>query len=227
MERQERYDEKLIQILRSACSIFAEKGFHHATVRDVAAATGVSPAGLYYYFKSKEELLFLILENTLRGLLEAIRAETTEARDPVDLLKGIARAHLFFMEENRNEMRVLAQEWGTLSGPSDQEVKRVMRGYSALMIRTLRRLSPERSTQELRAAAFGLFGMLSWVDRWYAPEEDLPMDQLAEELSNLFLGGFLTEGAEVPVFMRLKEDQKPGKKPRETPGFAILSGPGF
>src|SRR5215210_4171661 len=67
------YDEKLESILRTAASIFAEKGYHQASIRDIARATGVSLSGLYYYFDSKEELLFLIQDHafgTLTGNLE-------------------------------------------------------------------------------------------------------------------------------------------------------------
>ena len=80
--RNEKYDEKLLRILDSACRIFAKKGYHHASVRDVAAETGVSPAGLYYYFKSKEELLFLILEARLGSLLDRIQAQAGDIEDP-------------------------------------------------------------------------------------------------------------------------------------------------
>ena len=74
-ERQGSYDEKLVQILQSACGIFAEKGYHHASVRDVAAATGVSPAGLYYYFRSKEELFLKLLREDLSEWYSQLDAE--------------------------------------------------------------------------------------------------------------------------------------------------------
>jgi hypothetical protein len=54
------YDQKLARILRIAAGEIAQRGFHNTGIRDISRATGVSIAGLYYYFSSKEELLFLI-----------------------------------------------------------------------------------------------------------------------------------------------------------------------
>ena len=58
------YDEQLQQILKTSAKIFAEKGFHRTSIRDIARATGMSLAGIYYYFRTKEELLFLTKGST-------------------------------------------------------------------------------------------------------------------------------------------------------------------
>jgi AcrR family transcriptional regulator len=202
IDRQERYDEKLVQILQSSCSIFAEKGFHHATVRDVAAATGVSPAGLYYYFGSKEELLFLILDHSLGSLLGEVRDAAKGVEDSEDRLRAILRAHLAYFAEHRPEIRVLAQEWEALSGEFLQKILARQRKYAAMVIRTLKALRPGTSRKELRASAMALFGMMTWMYQWYVPGRDLPMDELANQFANIFLEGFLpragTRGARGP-----------------------------
>jgi len=64
------YDEKLQQILKTSAKIFAEKGFHHTSVRDISRATKMSLSGLYYYFATKEELLYLIQERCFVTLLQ-------------------------------------------------------------------------------------------------------------------------------------------------------------
>ena len=68
------YDEKLQQILKTSAKIFAEKGFHHTSVRDISRATKMSLSGLYYYFTTKEELLYLIQERCFRDLAAALGA---------------------------------------------------------------------------------------------------------------------------------------------------------
>ena len=60
------YDENLQKILKCSAKIFAEKGFHHTSVRDISRATKMSLSGLYYYFTTKEELLYLIQERCFR-----------------------------------------------------------------------------------------------------------------------------------------------------------------
>ena len=86
MHEREGYDEKLSRILRIAAETFAERGYHQASIRDIAAATGVSLSGLYYYFRSKEELLFLIQDHVFGEILDrASRAlSEVEAESPED-----------------------------------------------------------------------------------------------------------------------------------------------
>jgi hypothetical protein len=127
-------------------------------------------------------------------------------------------------------MRVLVHEWQTLSGPLGEEIRKLMWEYVALVIRTFRRLSPDKSSQELRAAAFGLFGMLTWVDQWYRPERDLPMEVLADQFSEIFLQGFFSGGGQAPSADETEEKEEEAAAEawaKLSSSFAILSGPGF
>jgi AcrR family transcriptional regulator len=225
-ERQGRYDEKLVQILQSACGIFAEKGYHRASVRDVAAATGVSPAGLYYYFRSKEELLFLILDHSQRELLTRARRASEGIQDPRLRLQEIIRAHLLFFSENREEMRVLAREWEVLGGGFGKRILRLQREYAATVLRTLREIRPDSPRRELRASAMALFGMLTWTYQWHEPERDLSPHDLARNYTRIFLQGFAAD----PKTGEGREALPPNHGPRaEGKGLkpSVLSGPAF
>ena len=227
VERKKKYDEKLLLILDSACGIFAEKGYHNASVRDVAAATGVSPAGLYYYFQSKEELLHLILDACLSSLMDRIRDDVVGIGDPAVRLRAIIRTHLTHFQKNGKEMRVLVHEWRALSGPFGEEIRGLMREYAQVVIRTIKDLSPDKTSKELRAAAFGLFGMLTWVDQWYRPGRDLSLDLLAEQFSDTFLVGFLST-PRTGAAERTTEAQEPTQEwSKQNSTSSILSGPGF
>ena len=214
-------------ILDSACGIFAQKGYHNASIRDVAAATGVSPAGLYYYFQSKDELLRLILEAGLSSLLHRIRKDVAGIADPAARLRAIIRTHLTHFEKNRKEMRVLVQEWEALPGPFSDEIRALMKEYVRFVVQTFKELSPEKTLKELRAAAFGLFGMLAWVDQWYQPDRDLSLGLLADQFSSIFLGGFLsdTPGPGVAEAIETEESSREWSKKRTPP--SIMAGPGF
>jgi AcrR family transcriptional regulator len=227
-ERHGRYDEKLIRILRDACGIFARKGYHNASVRDVAAATGVSPAGLYYYFRSKEELLYLILDQTLASLISLVKDSLGEVNDPEGRIRLVIRGHLVLFSERRQEMRVLAQEWEALTGELAERVGERRHEYEALMLRALGELRPRAPMKELRAAAMGLLGMLVWTHRWYDAERDLPVDELADQFVRIFLRGFLFGGGEPLEFVQGSPGGT-GEGPwgqRSTPP-PVLSGPGF
>ena len=63
------FDRKLEEILRHAAAAFCERGYHQASIREIAHSTGGSLAGLYYYFRSKDELLYLIQRHTFETIL--------------------------------------------------------------------------------------------------------------------------------------------------------------
>jgi len=227
LERKKKYDEKLLRILDSACRLFAKKGYHQASIRDIAAETGVSPAGLYYYFKSKEELLFLILDARLGSLLDRVQAEAGDIEDPATRLKTIVACHLAHLQKHQEGMRVLAQEWEALSGSFDLQIRGLMREYVELVSRTLEELSPQMSEKDLRATTFGLLGMLNWVDQWHRPGKDLPLEILAVRYSEILLGGIMTD-APAPPSPEKAEESEPAKAwAKKDAASSILSGPGF
>ena len=101
-------------------------------------------------------------------------------------------AHLDFCTSHWEEMKVLAHDFEALSGALRRRVLRRFRAYSSLLSQILLELRPDRGRADLRGSTFALFGMLNWVHTWYRSGRDLPVDQLAEHFSDLFLRGFLS-----------------------------------
>src|SRR6476619_5170568 len=89
-----RYDQKLEFILRTSSSIFAKKGYHSTSMRDISRATNVSLSGLYHYCTSKEELLFLIQDNCFGRVLERLEERLREVAEPADKLRIFIDNHL-------------------------------------------------------------------------------------------------------------------------------------
>jgi AcrR family transcriptional regulator len=191
------YDEKLESILRTSASIFAEKGYHQASIRDIARATRVSLSGLYYYFQSKEELLFLIQDHAFGTLLESLEAQLQTTDDPVRKVCLLIENHLRYFVSNMSEMKVLSHESGSLTGDLRRSVNAKKRRLSDIAMEILKEIRPEPSV-DLRVATFALFGMMNWIYNWYRPETDIPIEQLAENMSRLFLGGYLHESLSIP-----------------------------
>src|SRR3989449_10808288 len=93
------YDERLDHLLARAAKVFAERGYHSTTMRDLAAASGTSLPGVYYYVKGKEELPSLIEERCFtRGLDRPRRAVAPASGDgdPLDRLQASVRHHATF-----------------------------------------------------------------------------------------------------------------------------------
>jgi TetR/AcrR family transcriptional regulator, cholesterol catabolism regulator len=195
------YDEKLESILRTSAVIFAEKGYHQASIRDIARATNVSLSGLYYYFESKEELLFLIQDHAFGNLLADLERLLEGVDDPVRKIRLLIENHLRFFLANMEEMKVLSHEAGSLSGEFRQRVNSKKRRLGDIATEILREIRPE-SQIDLRVATFSLFGMMNWIYNWYRPEVDVPVERLAEDMSRIFLGGYLQGHADLPAAAR-------------------------
>lgn len=190
MPNRPRYDRKLEMILQEASRVFADKGYHQATVRDIARATGVSLAGLYYYFKSKEDLLFLVLDHSLGRLLSRQREALEGVTDPRARFQILIRNHLGFFAGAEQEMKVLIRETASVSGEMRERVADREREYAGILYRILKDLAPEENAPDLRVATFSLFGMLNWVYTWYVPDRHLPVERLARDLEQIFLNGY-------------------------------------
>lgn len=190
-----RYDQKLEFILRHAARIFAEKGYHSTSMRDISRETGVSLAGLYYYCKSKEELLFLIQDNCFGHVLERLQQRLQETGEPIEKLRLVIENHLSFFAANMSEMKVLSHEADSLAGEMHEHVSGKKQQYTQLVRRILSEAqdAPADVGQkvDLTVATYALFGMMNWIYNWYDPRGKLSVTDLVDNITRLFLSGFL------------------------------------
>lgn len=190
------YDRKLEAILRQAAAVFRARGYHQASIRDIARATGVSLAGLYYYFSSKEDLLYLIQRHAFETILAAARAGLEGIEGPEERLRALIRMHLRFFLEHPNEMKVLTHEEEWLSKERGREVRAIKRAYYQLCFDQVEQLGRERGFKGLntRLAVLSLFGMMNWIYTWYNPKVDPDATACAEVMAGIFLDGILGGG---------------------------------
>ncbi len=208
-----RYDQKLELILRSSARIFAEKSYHSTSMRDIARETGVSLAGLYHYCKSKEELLFLIQDHCFGRVLQRLEERLQGESAPTAKLRIFIDNHLSFFAANMAEMKVLSHEAESLGGDLHEHVSSRKRQYTRTARKILSEVqqsasSPERPPRrngqlkkgsrpvDTTVATYALFGMMNWIYNWYDPRGKLSVSQLNDNITRLFLSGFLShEGA--------------------------------
>jgi len=218
MNQSSRYDQKLEHILRTSARIFAEKSYHSTSMRDISRATGVSLAGLYHYCKSKEELLFLIQDHCFGRVLERFEQRIKGIDDPFEKLRIFIDNHLSFFAANMAEMKVLSHEAESLAGDLHKHVSGKKEKYAKLARKILREIQ-EHSVSEARpsrrataastngqtridltVATYSLFGMMNWIYNWYDSSGKLSVNQLVDNMTRLFLNGFLsTEKASVAL----------------------------
>src|SRR5213593_3332676 len=95
-----RFDRRLAKILAHATNVFCEKGYEGASMRDLSRASGMSLAGLYYYFESKEKLLYLIQRHSFTTILESLRRRLERITDPEARIRVFILNHLEYFLAN-------------------------------------------------------------------------------------------------------------------------------
>ncbi|HTR20044.1 MAG TPA: TetR/AcrR family transcriptional regulator [Gemmatimonadales bacterium] len=184
------YDQRFAALLSHAARVFAERGYHPTTMRDLARASGMSLAGMYYYVQGKEDLLFHIQERCFAQVLDGGTAAVAAGVDPQDRLARFIRHHVTFFAAHMAEMKVLSHEATSLSGDRRRRVDAIKRRYVDFLEGLLREAWPEQPAAERSAAAYALFGMMNWIYNWYDPAGPINPERLAELLTRLYLGGF-------------------------------------
>jgi TetR/AcrR family transcriptional regulator, cholesterol catabolism regulator len=208
-----RYDKKLEHILRTSARIFAEKSYHSTSMRDISRESGVSLAGLYHYCASKEELLFAIQDHCFGRVSERLEERIKPVDDPFEKLRVLIENHLSFFAANMAEMKVLSHEAESLGGDLHKHVSTKKERYARLARKILREIQeaearPSGRAQlaatsngrvDLTVATYALFGMMNWIYNWYDPAGKLSVHQLVDNITRLFLNGFLSSANERPA----------------------------
>lgn len=179
------FDERLDALLRVAAQVFARKGYHATTMRDLSRASGMSLAGMYHYVPGKEDLLYLIQRRCFQSVLAEVQDAIEREPDPVARLRVFVRHHLAFFAANMNEMKVLSHEAESLTGDRAGEILDLKRRYAQLLQRTIAGADGRHPS----IAAYALFGMMNWIYTWYRPDGPIGPAELADTMAELFLSG--------------------------------------
>jgi TetR/AcrR family transcriptional regulator, cholesterol catabolism regulator len=191
-------EAKLQHILLHSARVFAEKGFEGASMRDISRATGVSLSGLYYYFESKQKLLYLIQHNAFTLIMQRLQTRLERVRDPEQRVRVVVQNHVEYFLSHPNQMKVLSHEEEALDSPYREEVAAIKRRYYALAREIVDGLAPRGLVDGLnpRLAVLSLFGMMNWVYKWHNPKVDPGAEELTDVIVRIFLHGTLAKAEE-------------------------------
>jgi AcrR family transcriptional regulator len=188
------YDHRREHLLTTAARVFAAHGFAGTSMRDLARASSMSPAGMYYYVESKDDLLFQIQKTCFEQVTEGASCVVSRASGPEDKLAAFIQHHVEFFVSHMAEMKVLAHEAESLSGDRLEGIRRLKRRYVDMLVALLAALDGRSDGRARRhIAAYTLFGMMNWIYTWYDPAGPVGADELADTMTRLFLNGYQVE----------------------------------
>ena len=190
-----RYDRRLAEILEHATDVFCKKGYEGASMRDLSRVSGMSLAGLYYYFESKERLLYLIQKETFSTIVTRLKDRLETVSDAEARIRVFILNHLEYFLANQAAMKVLSHEDEALKNGFGAEVLAIKRQYYRLCVGLVDDLKRERRLQmSTRLAVLSLFCMMNWIYTWHNPRIDADAESIAREMGDIFLHGVLGNG---------------------------------
>lgn len=180
-------------ILEAAAQVFRKKGFHGASMSDIAEAVNLRKASLYHHVSSKQEILLEILDQALELLLRRISV-ITESNSPADeKLRLMIREYLQILVENIDLAAVLLFEHRSLERrqharhiPNRDKFDSLWKDVLAEGVRskTFQCDDPGLTTR-------ALLGIMNWTITWYHPDGGKTIDEVADNYSSLLLNGLL------------------------------------
>jgi AcrR family transcriptional regulator len=179
---------------RTAARIFRDRGFDATSVSDVARALGLTKAGLYHHFDSKEALLFEIMSFGLDRVRDEVVTPARTIRDPEERLRQLIVRHARITTRGQGAVAHLGDEIRALPPSARKQIEQRMRVYFDLVRDTLAELKAAGRLRQVdvTVGAFSVLGMILWLPRWFRQDGRLTQSQVAGELANLALGGLLS-----------------------------------
>jgi AcrR family transcriptional regulator len=186
--------KKLDRLLKKTAALIAKDGFNAMTMRDLSTALGMSLAGLYHYFASKEDLLFQLQYRTFASLLEQQERIAEQPGTPDERLARLLTGHLQFYSLHTNELKACTFEMESLGTKPYRIVEEIRRRYYRLMASVVAQVidgptAGTRETTQSRHAALFIFGMLNWIFMWYDPSRHGSVEDIGQEMRDLLLNG--------------------------------------
>lgn len=175
-------------IVQAAAEVFHEMGLERATLEAVGERVGLSKASLYYYVRSREELLGHVVVHLVRTQEEALGARLESCTGPAERLRAFCESHVRII---CTSPAGLVSARAALSGIRDDVVRRPLHEYMSRLETILRDgvAAGVFRDMDLRIAQHSIIATLNAVPLWFSPEGRLSLEEVAAEVSALLVDG--------------------------------------
>ena len=175
------------EIIDAAAAIFSEKGYEATSIRDVAEAVDILKGSLYYYVKSKEELLFEVIQEVHQGGLANLEGGKRDG-SALDRIRSFVERHITYNARNLVKMTVFLHDFRSL-GPELRaeiiEARDVYDRHLRALIAAGQAEGSVRATIDPRLASFSILGSINWTYQWYRPEGPNTIEEIASEFADM------------------------------------------
>jgi AcrR family transcriptional regulator len=185
--------DKMEQICNTALEMFIADGYSQTPLSRIATAVGLTKAGLYHYFKSKEELLFLLHERQIKKQFLPILEEAEKIRDPEQRIAFFINNYTKHSMAEDASVKILVHEVGNLKPHHKDIIRSVWKRTLDFLRNAIRELEESGRIRKINRtfAAFAALGMCSWTFYWFDYDRKESADELADTYVEIFLKGLM------------------------------------
>lgn len=190
MSRQPATSDRRIEILKSAAAAFRRRGYHGASVDEIASALEMTKGNLYYYFKNKEEILFACHEYSLDRLLALLAEVQAEESSPETKLRRLVLALIHLILDDLHGT-ALTLDPDALSQPLFKKVipKRDQfdQGLRAIIQQGMDQGAFKPGDPKM--IEFAMMGAVNWIAMWFDPNGAMTSDDIGRAFADYLVGG--------------------------------------
>ncbi|OGO34641.1 MAG: hypothetical protein A2Z03_05540 [Chloroflexi bacterium RBG_16_56_8] len=185
-------------ILDAAAQVFRIKGFHGASMSDIAKAVNLQKASLYHHVSSKQEILLALLDRALDMLTERISSIAAQSIPADEKLRQMIRSYLQALAENPDLSSVLLFEHRSLDRKAHARHVPHRDRFEGIWREVINQGVKSRifGCPDIDIAVRALMGVQNWTLTWYRPDGSKPIESIADEYADLFFNGLLVFDAQ-------------------------------
>ncbi len=180
------------EIIAAAASLFKKKGYRATTLEDIAAAVGMLKGSLYYYIRSKEELLYLVVRDPIRQAYSKLEEIVNSDVPVTDKITQAIANHIAVFDQHYPHIAVYLHDFHNMMEKLQDNSIEAPKEYQQLLTQLLQQgvdSGELRSDLDVTVAGYAILGMCNWMYRWYKPEGHMSAEAIADVFTKLVLEG--------------------------------------
>jgi AcrR family transcriptional regulator len=184
--------DRRVEILKSAAAAFRRRGYHGASVDEIASALEMTKGNLYYYFQNKEEILFACHDYSLDILLALLAEVQAEPSRPDEKLRRLVLAFVSILLDEL-QGTALTLDLQALSPPLLERIIAKRDTFDQGMRAVIQQGIDEGlfTPGDPKMISFAILGAVNWITKWFDPAGSLTSDQIGDAFANYLVGGLV------------------------------------
>ncbi|MFH2129170.1 MAG: TetR/AcrR family transcriptional regulator [bacterium] len=189
------FEERKAYIARAAMEVFARKGYKTTSLQEIAEKVEITKAGIYHYFKTKEEILYFILVNNNLEKIDRFEAvdptRNGKLKEPLEILRHIIRSYAHISLETNDVALLSMRERHQLTGKNLESFQQMEKGIFSLLKAKIKAVPQIKAHYDINTIAYLIISMSAWFGYWLKNDGRLSREEIVEQSIEIICSGVL------------------------------------